>query len=126
MLSEWATRGPDVVAAGLAGSWARGDARKDSDVDLVVLTTDPRAYLEDEAWMRELGGFHMSQTRAWGPMTERRFVLPSRIEVEAGIASPVWAATDPVDDGTRNVVRAGFRVLYDPDDMLTRLVEACR
>ena len=115
-----------MVAVGLAGSGARGEARPDSDVDLTVLTTDMDAYLKKEAWIGELGGLRIVKTQAWGPMTERRFVLPSGLEVDAGIAPPSWAATDPVDGGTRSVVRNGFRVLYDPGKVLARLADACR
>ena len=123
----WASRRTDVVAAGLAGSWARGEARMDSDVDLVLLTTAKQNYLDDEAWVGELGGCWIVRTARWGPtMTERRFVFPSGLEVEAGVASPSWAATNPVDPNLRPVIRNGFQILYDPEDLLTRLVEACR
>lgn len=123
---DWAAARPDVVAVGLAGSWARGEARADSDADLVILTIEPRRYLEDEAWVRELGGLRVVETQAWGPLTERRFVLPSGLEVEAGIVPTSWASTDPIDSGTLGVVRDGFRVVYDPEGLLARLVEACR
>ncbi len=122
----WAGTQPDVVALGLAGSWARGEARGDSDVDLVILTLEPRRYIEDETWIRDLGGLRIVKTQAWGPMTERRFVLPSGLEVEAGIASPSWAATKPVDPELPPIVRDGFRVLYDPERMPAWLVKACR
>ena len=72
------------------------------------------------------GWTHIVKTQRWGPMTERRFVLPSGLEVEAGIVPTTWAWADPLDTGTRNVVRDGFRVLYDPEGLLGRLVEACR
>ena len=122
----WASRKPDVVAVGLAGSWVRGDACRDSDVDLVLLTPTKQNYLENESWVQELGGVRVVRTRRWGPkMTERRFILPSGLEVEAGIAPPSWAATDPVDPNLRTIVRDGFRVLYDPEGLLARLVEAC-
>ena len=39
--TAWAASQPDIVAVGLAGSHARGAARPDSDVDLVILSTDP-------------------------------------------------------------------------------------
>lgn len=124
---DWAARKPDVVAIGLAGSWARGDARMDSDVDLILLTTAKQGYFDNEAWMRDLGGLGIIRTEQWGPtMTERRFVLPSGLEVEAGIAPPIWAATDPVDPNLPPIVRDGFRILYDPERILSRLLEACR
>ena len=123
-----AARRPDVVAVGLAGSWARGDARMDSDVDVVVLTTAKQKYLEDEAWMQELGGLRMVRTQDWGPLlTERRFMLPSGLEVEVGIAPPTWAATDPVDPGLVGIVEnGGLSVLYDPEGLLEGLIDACR
>ena len=106
---------------------ARGEARVDSDVDLVLLTVAKQSYLEDETWVWELGGLRVIRTEQWGPtMTERRFVLPSGLEVEAGIAPPSWAATDPVDPNLRAVILDGFRILYDPEGLLARLVEACR
>ena len=58
-LREWAEGRPDVVAVGLAGSWAHGDARMDSDVDLMLVTGDRRPYLETDAWVRELGGVRL-------------------------------------------------------------------
>jgi uncharacterized protein len=122
----WAMERTDVAAVGLAGSWARGEAGMDSDVDFVILTGEPYLYLEGEGWVRDLGGTRIVKTQAWGPMTERRFVLPDGLEVEAGIAPPSWAATDPVDPGTRNVVRDGFRILHDPEGLLARLVGASR
>ncbi|MGB3681761.1 MAG: nucleotidyltransferase domain-containing protein [Rubrobacteraceae bacterium] len=123
---EWSSRRPDVVAAGLVGSRACGDARMDSDVDLVLLTTAKQDYLENESWVRELGGLRIIKTEQWGPeMTERRFILPSGLEVEAGIAPPSWAATDPVDPNLKPILREGFRILYDPEGLLGRLLEAC-
>jgi len=58
-------------------------------------------------------------------MMERRFTLPSGLEVEVGIALPSWAATEPVDACTRRVVTDGMSVLYDPQGLLARLIDAC-
>ena len=124
-LRSWAQGRPDIVAIGLAGSWARGNARMDSDVDVVLLTEDQVPYLEDDAWVYEMGGVGLVWTRRWGPVTERRFALPSGLEVELGVASPSWAATDPVDEGTRRVVADGAWVLYNPKRILAGLLDAC-
>ena len=124
-LRGWAQGRPDVVAVGLAGSWAHGNARMDSDVDVVLLTEDRTLYLEDDAWVYEVGGVRLVWTRGWGPMTERRFALPSGLEVELGVAPPSWAATDPVDEGTRRVVADGVSIVYDPKGVLARLLDAC-
>ncbi|MDF2702880.1 MAG: Nucleotidyltransferase domain protein [Rubrobacteraceae bacterium] len=115
----WSLQRPDVVAVALVGSWACGHPGMDSDVDLVVLTTDKPAYLREESWVAELGGTRIIRTQDWGPLyTERRFVLPSGLEVEFGVAPPAWAALDPSI--------GGLRALHDPEGVLARLIEACR
>ena len=123
---EWAVTRPDVVALVLAGSFAHDDARMDSDVDILVLTNDKQPDVEGEAWISELGGIRLTKTDQWGPMTERRFVLPSGLEVEMGFAPPWWAATDSVDRGTRRVVEDGISILHDPQGLLTWLQDTCR
>ena len=119
----WVLGRPDVLALALAGSWARGDARADSDVDLLVLTADPDAYLGG-AWLASaVDPAADIRTRRWGPLLERRFRLPSGLEVELGFAPVGWAAV-PADPGTARVVSDGFVVLHDPSGLLERLVRA--
>jgi uncharacterized protein len=122
----WAKRRPDVRGVALVGSWARGAARPDSDVDLVVLTDDPQRYLEREDWAAELGGTRIVRTQAWGPLTERRLLLDDGLELEVGVVSPTWAATDPLDLGTGKVVSDGMRILHDPEGRFAALAMACR
>ena len=123
---EWAAGRPDVRAVGLAGSRARGTARADSDVDLVVLTHDVAAYIEADGWAYELGATGIVRMRSWGAVTERRFALPEGIEVDCAVGEPTWARTEPLDPGTKRVVSEGFRVVYDPDGLLAALVRASR
>ncbi|WP_338020703.1 nucleotidyltransferase domain-containing protein [Streptomyces sp. TR1341] len=153
-LTRWAATREDIVGLLLVGSYARGAARPDSDVDVVLLTTDPAPYLTDAAesdtaesdtaefdiaesdiaesggtwtgWAGELGLGRLVRTRVWGPLTERRYTLVPGLEVEFGIGGPRWARTDPVDPGTRRVVAEGARTLYDPRRVLAELVRHCR
>jgi hypothetical protein len=71
------------------------------------------------------GGVGLVWTRRWGTVTERRFVLPSGLEVELVAVLPSWAANDPVDEGTRRVVTEGVSVVYDPKGVLAGLLDAC-
>jgi predicted nucleotidyltransferase len=121
----WAGQRDDVEALALVGSWARGDGRMDSDVDLIVLSTDPATYVEGTDWIEDFVDAELIATRDWGAITERRLRLPTGLEIEVGVGSSDWAMTDPIDPGTRKVVQEGFRVLHDPQGVLAALAAAC-
>jgi predicted nucleotidyltransferase len=125
-LTEWAGRRADVRALALVGSWAYGAPRDDSDVDVVLLTDSPESYTDRDDWLPEVGGVRLVRTLDWGGVTERRFALPSGLEVELGIGTPAWAAVAPMDDGTRRVASDGMCVLHDPDGLLAVLVARLR
>jgi uncharacterized protein len=122
-VGTWAVKRDDIYAVALVGSWARGDADETSDIDLVLLTDSPETYVSGEAWTEDLGATSILRTRSWGAVTERRFALPSGLEVDVAIASPSWATTTPVDPGTARVISDGIRVVFDPAGALARLVE---
>lgn len=120
-----ADRRADVSGLALVGSWARGAPRPGSDLDVVLLTDEPSRYVEDDDWLREVGGARLVRTAAWGAITERRFALPGGMEVELGVGTPSWASLDPLDRGAAEVVAGGLRVLYDRDRHLAALLAAC-
>lgn len=127
-VTAWATGRHDITGVAVVGSWARGDPRPDSDLDLVVLTTDRERYLGDDRWVTAAVGrqAQLVRTRDWGPLTERRVALTSGFEIEFGFVAPTWASTDPLDAGTAQVVGDGCRPLHDPSGALERLVAAVR
>jgi predicted nucleotidyltransferase len=118
----WAESRRDIRALLVVGSYARGSATATSDVDLVVLTESPARYLEDEGWVRDVGGVEVVRTRAWGPLTERRVRFPSGLEVEFGFVRPSWAWMEPIEPGTRQVLDDGCRLLLDKDGVVTPLL----
>ena len=122
---SWAAQRSDIRAVALVGSYAREAASKESDIDLVVLTSRPSDYTTREDWVSELGVGDLVQTKDWGAITERRLRRPDGLDIEIGIGEPTWASVDPVDPGTRKVVTDGMRPLYDPDRLLQRLLQAC-
>src|SRR6266851_587119 len=123
---RWASARYDVRGLALVGSWARGTADMESDVDLVLLTCRVERYTERDDWIGDLGCESLAGTTAWGALTERRLRMPSGLEVELGVACPYWAAVYPVDSGTRSVVEEGMRVLHDPDGLLRALARIVR
>lgn len=54
-VADWSQRDARVVAAGVCGSHARGQARSDSDIDFCILTADPASFLEGGSWITGFG-----------------------------------------------------------------------
>ena len=50
LLRRWAAGQPGIQAVALVGSHARGEARADSDVDLILLVEAPEHYLVERRW----------------------------------------------------------------------------
>lgn len=123
-VTHWSRRDARVIAAGLCGSYARGDARPDSDIDFCILTPHPDSLLEDRSWISSLG----SDARVVGPVEDYNLVQSIRAfygptEAEFGITDEAWARL-PLDRETAGVINDGLQILYDPDDCLRRAV-AC-
>jgi uncharacterized protein len=124
-ITRWAAARKDVLGLLLVGSCARNAARPDSDIDLVLLTDEITRYADD-TWADELNLGEPTRVRPWGPITERRFLTNTGLEVEINIGSLEWANAAPVDPGTQQVVTDGARILHDPGDTLITLLRACR
>ncbi|MEE9205870.1 MAG: aminoglycoside 6-adenylyltransferase [Acidimicrobiia bacterium] len=123
-ISGWAARHDEIVGVALVGSHARSEAASDSDVDLIVLTGDLHRQLGDRSWLAEFGEVLSVALEQWGIVASLRVQYQDGPEVEFGIAPARWAWTDPVDRGTREVVRRGMRILYDPNEVLGALADA--
>lgn len=115
---------PGVRAIALVGSCARGTPGRDSDIDLVVLGTDPRDLGRRDDWFTHFGKVALVGRRRFGEVTERRLRRSDGVEVEVGLAPLSWAATNPVDAGTARVVREGFGIVFDPDGALAGLMRS--
>lgn len=123
---EWAITRADVRGVLLVGSQARNEARADSDIDLVIIVEEKRAYLEELAWLDGLGPRVSFTREEWGVCTSLRVLLPNQLEVELGLVPSEWSRPHPVDPGTERVVRDGARSLYDPRGELERLIARVR
>ena len=109
---------PRVIAAGVCGSYARGNARPDSDVDFCILTRNPQTLIDDREWISRLG----ADARVAGPVEDYGLVRSVRVfygstEAEFGIADEAWARL-PIDGETAGVINEGLRILYDPEGIL--------
>jgi predicted nucleotidyltransferase len=117
---------PSVRAMALVGSCARGTAGPDSDVDLVILTTEADQLGRRHDWYTHFGSVEPRGQRQFGDVNERRLRREDGVEIEIGLSTPAWAGVDPVDAGTARVVREGFVIVFDPDGLLARLDDRVR
>lgn len=90
LIARWARAQGDVVGAAVVGSWARGADRMDSDIDIVVLTTEKARYVDDDHWVATalVEPAEIIRRQDWGALTERRVRLSSGLEVEFGVPPP--------------------------------------
>jgi predicted nucleotidyltransferase len=116
----WAAAQDQVRAVLLVGSYARGDAGDDSDLDLVLLVDDPRPFIRSQGWSAAFGQVERLKTERWGKATSVRAWYAGGLEVEFAFASSDWARP-PLDPGTSRVLEDGFRPLYDPLHLLSQV-----
>ena len=125
-IATWARSRSDILGLALAGSWARSAARAGSDIDLILLASEPRTFRRDDLWPAEIhwagrrvAGWHDAD---YGIVWSRHIQLAPPCEIEFTFCAPSWAATDPVDAGTVNVVSQGCRVLLDKAALFEKLL----
>jgi hypothetical protein len=121
-VTDWAQRDDRVVAAGVCGSHARGQAKPASDIDFCILTADPDSLLKDRSWIAGFG----SDARVAGAVEDYNLVQSIRVffgetEAEFGVTNQAWMEL-PIDHETAGVMNDGLRILYDPAGRLERAV----
>ncbi len=119
---QWAASQDNIEAVALVGSYAKGTAKPDSDIDLVIITNDPKSLLENDLWLQNFGQIKEIKNEDWGLVQSRRVFYDNGIEVEFGITTPNWAKIDPVDPGTKQVILNGLKILYDENNILQSLL----
>ena len=114
----WAKNAPGLMALALVGSYARGDARPDSDVDLIILLKNPEAYLRDHDWLSRFGVPDRIVEEVWGKVTSLRVCYTNGMEVEFGLTNLGWGS-DPGDEGDARVIMDGLIVLHEQEGHLS-------
>lgn len=83
--------------AGLFGSFARGDADRDSDIDVLLVRPDSPTDLDEDAWLEQLDGLDR-RIRAWtGNAAQIVDLSPATLGTMARDADPQvdsWRAED--------------------------------
>jgi aminoglycoside 6-adenylyltransferase len=122
----------DIRGLIVLGSRARTDRPADewSDLDLVIITTDPDIYLRETDWLTQFGPYWADfiDRQATDTGFERRILFENALDVDfIPITSDMIKA--PIEAFPREVIavfRRGFRIVLDKDDFgahLTHLVQ---
>lgn len=122
-VKQWTETNPDITGLALVGSYARNEARADSDIDLVLITSQPRDFIDGPEWINIFGIVRSFKIEEWGLVTSLRVYYEDDLEVEFGLTSSDWTSL-PIDEGTRKVISDGMQILFDKEELLGRALKA--
>jgi hypothetical protein len=95
----------------------------------MFLAVNPALFRQDEKWVNEIQWAVVEarisnwKDEDYGVIWSRHVYLDNETEIEFGFGFPSWASVSPVDEGTFRVMSDGCRILYDPENLLSKLVD---
>lgn len=117
-ISTWAATEPLVRAVLVCGSRARGTADSFSDLDVLILSSDPHRYITDSSWLESFGTTLLVYADSTGPGDHEWYAL-----YEGGIKldAVILAVDDPAETlesllltyPYQGVISRGIRVVFD-------------
>jgi uncharacterized protein len=129
-VADWALHREDIRAMALVGSWARGNPHQRSDVDLLLLSDRADEYRHRQKWLAEIDlesagfGIASSEDESYGVVWSFHIALVPAGKAELTFAPLSWAGAGEVDAGTLHIVKDAFQIIFDKDEILTKLVAA--
>lgn len=120
-VTTWAENEPLIDAVILIGSYARGAQKADSDIDLVVLTSDKQHYIENTQLLSFFENLDNVSVEFYGECTSVRVWYKSGLEVEFGFVSLKWIDV-PLDSGTQRVLTDGYKILIDKRNIFSSII----
>jgi len=127
IIAAWAADKPTCRAVAIVGSFARGQAKPGSDLDLLILTTSPDRYGSSLEWLAATGlaaaGYRIraAERARYGRAFSWHIELEREGLLELTFADPSWAERESIDPGTRRVVADGMVIVADKDGLLIAL-----
>jgi predicted nucleotidyltransferase len=120
---KWSESQKHIQGVAIVGSFAREEFRLDSDIDLVIISDNKEAAIQDILSGFEYDVVFRHQLEQWGPfLTSLRIFYDNGLEVEYGVTTYDWVK-DPLDGGTKNVVKNGFKILIDKENVFSSVIE---
>jgi predicted nucleotidyltransferase len=82
---NWGINEPFVEAIILVGSYTRGTQKADSDIDLVIITSNKQYYIDNTQIFSAFGLIDSSNIEYYGECTSIRIWYKNGVEVEFGM-----------------------------------------
>ena len=111
-LKEYARKTSHIESIVVVGSYARGTNKENSDLDLVILTSNKPDMAANQDFVQDFGEVYKQQTEYYGACTSIRVWYKDGKEVEFGIVDPTWVSK-PLDAGTHKVLSDGYKIVID-------------
>lgn len=139
LIRNWAEERSEILALALVGSYARGEATLESDIDLMVIASDTEFFRHNYDWMHQINWESINyKIQKWndaeyGVVWSRHIYLSNlnndlfnnfnnKLKVEISFGLPTWTSISPIDSGTFGVVSRGCQIIYDPQGILLNLM----
>ena len=111
-LKEYAESTSHIESVLIVGSYARGTNKENSDLDIVIITSNKSDMIIRQDFTQEFGEVYKQQTEYYGACTSIRAWYNDGKEVEFGIVEPSWISM-PLDSGTYKVLSDGYKIIID-------------
>ena len=111
-LKKYAENISHIESILVVGSYARGTNKENSDLDIVIITSNKSDMITNQDFTQEFGEVYKQQTEYYGACTSISAWYSDGKEVEFGIVEPSWVTT-PLDTGTYQVLSDGYKLIVD-------------
>ena len=111
-LREYARNTLHIKSIIIVGAYARGTNRENSDLDIVIITSNKSDMIANQDFTKDFGEVSQQQTEYYGACTSIRVWYKDGKEVEFGIVEPSWILM-PLDTGTYKVLSDGYKIVID-------------
>lgn len=111
-LENFSANTPYIESVIIVGSYAKGTNKKNSDLDIVIITPNKSEMVRNQDFVYKFGEVYKKQTEYYGACTSIRVWYKNGQEVEFGIVEPSWIEK-PLDSGTNKVLSDGYKIVLD-------------
>lgn len=129
-ISAWVDTKEFIRGAAVVGSHAKGTAKPDSDIDIVLLTKGSQLeHRNNTSWLDEIDlselGFNRDryEDHDYGDNMARHVFYSPFLEIEFGFVPVEWASSSPVRESTRSIVAPAMIIISDKDQHFRTLAE---